>query len=42
MFQIGRFIEECQAAVKESDALSAVNELVALRRELRPARAAGP
>jgi predicted metal-dependent enzyme (double-stranded beta helix superfamily) len=29
MFQIGRFIEECQAAVKESDALSAVNELVA-------------
>jgi predicted metal-dependent enzyme (double-stranded beta helix superfamily) len=29
MFQIGRFIEECQAAVKESDAISAVHELVA-------------
>ena len=29
MFQIGRFIDECQAAVKESDALDAVSELVA-------------
>ena len=29
MFQVERFIEECQAAVKESDALSAVSELVA-------------
>src|SRR5271169_1622211 len=29
MFQIENFIDECQAAVKESDALSAVNELVA-------------
>ncbi|HEY2560069.1 MAG TPA: hypothetical protein VGI48_10215 [Caldimonas sp.] len=28
MFQIGGFIEECQAAIKESDALGAVNELV--------------
>ncbi len=29
MFQIERFIDECQAAVKESDALNAMNELVA-------------
>jgi predicted metal-dependent enzyme (double-stranded beta helix superfamily) len=29
MFQIESFIDECQAAVKETDALSAVNELVA-------------
>jgi predicted metal-dependent enzyme (double-stranded beta helix superfamily) len=29
MFQTERFIAECQAAVKESHALSAVNELVA-------------
>jgi predicted metal-dependent enzyme (double-stranded beta helix superfamily) len=28
MFQIGRFIEECRAAVKGSDALGAVKELV--------------
>lgn len=29
MFQIERFIDQCKAAVKESDALGAVNELVA-------------
>ena len=29
MFQIESFIDECQAAVEESDALSAVSELVA-------------
>ena len=29
MLQIESFIDECRAAVKESDALSAVNELVA-------------
>ena len=29
MFQIERFIDECQTAVKEPDALGAVNELVA-------------